>query len=304
MISRRLVLCQAFCAAAIIGFVVSTPTVCQAEAKRTEGRKPVITAPKFDPTAERVGLFDGMEDGRLESKVVAVDAKGGYVVVSNTSDVPLTVELPDSFVAVQVLKQLGGMGGMGGMGGGMGGMGGGMGGMGGQQGGQNQNVGGGMGGMGGGGMGGMGGGMGGMGGGGMGGGFFSIPPERAVKVPYVSACLNHGKADPNPRITYRLVRTEEYTQDPVLTELIRMVGTGRVDQHSAQAAIWQRTDNMSWQQLATKSNRTINGMQQYFHPNNIATAQRLMATAEGRVREAENEAGSTAEAETVVPRVR
>jgi hypothetical protein len=290
MITRRSVLCHAFCAAAILGLVVQTSTVCQAEAKRTESRKPVITAPKFDPTAERVGLFDGMEDGRLESKVVAVDATGGYVVVSNASEVPLTVELPDSFVAVQVLKQLGGLGGggMGGMGGGMGGMGGGMGG---QQGGQNQNVGGGMGG-------------GGMGGGGMGGGFFSIPPERSVKVPYVSACLNHGKADPNPRINYRLVRTEEYTQDPVLAELIRMVGTGRVDQHSAQAAIWQRTDNMSWQQLATKSNRTISGTQQYFHPNNITIAQRLMATAEGSVREAENETGNTTEAENTAPRVR
>jgi hypothetical protein len=138
----------------------------------------------------------------------------------------------------------------------------------------------------------------------MGGGFFSIPPERSVKVPYVSACLNHGKADPNPRINYRLVRTEEYTQDPVLAELIRMVGTGRVDQHSAQAAIWQRTDNMSWQQLATKSNRTISGTQQYFHPNNITIAQRLMATAEGSVREAENETGKTTEAENTAPRVR
>ena len=87
-------------------------------------------------------------------------------------------------------------------------------------------------------------------------------------------------------------------------ELIRMVGTGRVDQHSAQAAIWQRTDNMSWQQLATKSNRTISGTQQYFHPNNITIAQRLMATAEGSVREAENETGKTTEAENTAPRVR
>jgi hypothetical protein len=131
-----------------------------------------------------VELFSGMDDGRLETKLVANDSKGGFVFITNNADQTLTVDLPKSFVAVQVLKQLGGGMGMGGMGGGgmggMGGMGGGMGGMGGggMGGGGMQNMGGGMGGggmggMGGGGMGGMGGGgMGGMGGGGMGGGGF------------------------------------------------------------------------------------------------------------------------------------
>ena len=97
----------------------------------------------------------------------------------------------------------------GGMGGGMGGMGGG------------QMMGGGMGGMGGGMMGGMGGGMGGMGmGGGMmgggGGGFFSIPPEKTVQVPLTTVCLEHGKAEPRTKMTYKLVKLEEYTSDPAL----------------------------------------------------------------------------------------
>ena len=135
--------------------------------------------------------------------------------------------------------------------------------------------------MGGGGMGG-----GGMGGGGMGGGgFFSIPPERTVRVPYVSACLNHGKPDPSARLEYKLVPVEEYTKDEVLTELIRMVGSGRVNQHSAQAAIWNRTDNMSWQDLASKSTRGILSVEYYFAPQNIQEGQYLMAAAEGNVRE-------------------
>ena len=149
--------------------------------------------------------------------------------------------------------------------------------------------GGGMGGMGGGmgGMGGMGGGgMGGMGGGGMGGGgFFSIPPERTLKVPFTSACLNHGKAEPNPTAQYRMVKTSEYTQDAVLAELIEMVGTGRIDQQSAQAAIWTRTDNMSWEQLSTKTVRGIHGFRRYFHPGQIAQGQQLLVKAETRVRE-------------------
>ncbi|HCP10809.1 MAG TPA: hypothetical protein DIT89_00600 [Planctomycetaceae bacterium] len=128
--------------------------------------------------------------------------------------------------------------------------------------------------------------MGGMGGGGMGGGgFFSIPPERTLKVPFTSACLNHGKAEPNPTAQYRMVKTSEYTQDAVLAELIEMVGTGRIDQQSAQAAIWTRTDNMSWEQLSTKTVRGIHGFRRYFHPGQIAQGQQLLVKAETRVRE-------------------
>ena len=291
----------------ILAAVVASVTLnsaLHAGTKSAEARKPVITKPKFDPTAEKVEFFQGMEEGQLETKFVPKDANGGFLLVTNTTDEPVTVELPEAFVAVQVLKQFGGMGGvgMGGMGAGMGGMGGG--GMGGMGGGQNQNVGGGMGGMGGGGMGGMGGGgMGGMGGGGMGGGFFSIPPERTVRVPYVSACLNHGKPDPSARLEYKLVPGEEYTKDEILGELIRMVGTGRVNQHSAQAAIWNRTDNMSWQELASKSTRGILSVQYYFNPQNIQEGQFLMAAAEGNVRE-NAKADKSAPTETAASRVR
>jgi hypothetical protein len=125
-----------------------------------------------------------------------------------------------------------------------------------------------------------------MGGGGMGGGgFFSIPAERTLKVPFVSACLNHGKAEPNSTAQYRMVKVSDYTSDPVLAELITMVGTGRVDQQSAQAAIWTRTDNMSWEQLSTKTVRGIHGFRRYFQPGQIVQGQQLVATAETRVRE-------------------
>jgi hypothetical protein len=303
MVIRPSIFRLAFVASAMLGVVVSASAVSQAESKRRETRKPVLTNPKFDPAAERVGLFEGMNDGRLESKFIPRDSTGGFVLVSNNSDQPLTVELPEAFVAVQVLKQFGG-GGLGGGGLGGGGLGGGGlgGGQGGGQGGGNQQAGGGFGG------GGQGGGLGGggLGGGGQGGGggFFSIPPEKSVKVPYISACLNHGKPDPNPRVEYKLVPVEEYTQDPVLAELIRLVGTGRVDQHSAQAAIWTRTDNMSWQQLAAKSHRNLSGVvEYYFSSANIAEAQLLAARAEGIAKESKGKRNEAA-AEVVEPRVR
>ncbi|MFN9039648.1 MAG: hypothetical protein ACK5YO_25340, partial [Planctomyces sp.] len=115
--------------AALAGVLLSASTG-MADPKSGSNRRSLVINPKFDASAERVELFSGMDDGRLETKIVANDSKGGFVFITNNTDQTLTVDLPRSFVAVQVLKQLGGGMGMGGMGGGMGGMGGGMGGMG------------------------------------------------------------------------------------------------------------------------------------------------------------------------------
>ena len=296
---RHSILSRSLLILGALASVMASSSVSEAGSKPSEARKPVITKPKFDPSAERVEFFKGMEDGQLETRFVPKDASGGFLLVTNTTEEPVTVDLPDAFVAVQVLKQLGGgmMGGGGGMGGG--GMGGGQ-----QGGGGNQNAGGGMGGggMGGGGMGG--GGMGGGQQGGGGGGFFSIPPERTVRVPYVSACLNHGKPDPSARLEYKLVPVDKYTDDKVLAELIRMVGTGRVNQHSAQAAIWTRTNNMTWQELAAKNVRGILSVEYYFNAQNIQEGQLLMAAAEGNVREKSKEIEKPESNEAGSPRVR
>lgn len=234
---------------------------------KEDKQRPVITNPGFNASAERVELFQGIDNGKLATKFVPKDSSGGFILVTNRTSEPLTVELPNAFVAVQVLKQVGG------------GLGGGGGQQNGQQGGQNQNAGGGFGG-GGGGQGG-----GGLGGGQQGGGFFSIPPERTVRVPYVSVCLNHGKPDPSARLKYRLMPVEDYAKDEVLAELIHMVGSGKLNQHSAQAAVWNRTDNMGWQELAHKNTRGILGVEYYFSPQNIYEGQMIMAAAIDRVRE-------------------
>jgi hypothetical protein len=138
-------------------------------------------------------------------------------------------------VPILAQRRGGGGGGMGAMGGGGGGMGGG--GM--------QGMGGGM--MGG--MGGMGGGMGGMGGGG---GMFNIAPDKVQKVKIGTVCLDHGLTDPNPRVPYKPVPIESYAKDPAIAELVKLMCSGRIDQHSAQAAAWHIQNGLSWQELANK----------------------------------------------------
>ncbi len=252
------------------------------------GRKRPITKLQFDPDAEKVDFFDGVKDKKFSVQIIPKNAMGGSVLIENLTKKPLTVKLPDAVVGVQVLQQFGaGGGGAGGFGGGCGGMGGGMGGMGGGMGGGGQMMGGGMmGGMGGGMMGGMGGGMGGMGGMG-GGGFFSIPPEKIVKVPYTSVCLEHGKVEPHPRHTYRFFPVEDCVEDPAVQELIRIVATGKVNKQAAQAAAWHLANKMSWQELAAKHVDLLagGGRLPYFSRAELVGAQNLVSISVARAKE-------------------
>ncbi|MEZ6050930.1 MAG: hypothetical protein R3C02_05980 [Planctomycetaceae bacterium] len=238
------------------------------EAAKTKG---IIKKLTYDPAAERVDLFDGIESEALEVKMIAKNSLGGHLLIENKTDQPLTVDMPESIVGVHVLAQIGGGGGGFGGSGGSGGAGGGGG----------QSTGGGLGGGGGGGGGSFG-----SGGGGGGQGFFSIPPEKTVMVPYTSVCLEHGKAEPRPSMTYQVVRTEEYTQNPALQELLKLVASGKIPSSVAQAAAWHLSDEMSWEELAQLEYERIgvpNTPQ--FSYQELMAARSLVSTAKGLAEE-------------------
>ena len=135
-----------------------------------------------------------------------------------------------------------------------------------------------MGGMGG-GMGGMGGGMGGMGGG-MG-GMMRVDTDIPRKMTVPTLCLTHGKADPNPRMKYKLVRLAEVTDSPVIEEFCKAIATGKVSQNTAQAAAWHVANGLSWQELQSKP-RVISqytGIEMYFSGFEVQAAMRLTVLA-------------------------
>jgi hypothetical protein len=196
------------------------------------------------PAAIQAELFQAMEEGKIDVKLIPKDATEANVLIKNLTDQPLDLRLPSAFAGVPILAQgmMGGMGGMGMGGGGMGMGGGGMGGGGGQ------GMGGGMGGMGGGGMG--------MGGGGMGmggGGFMRVAPERMRKLTVTTVCLEHGKPDPNPKMAYKMVPLEEFTDNAQVRVVCEALGYGQITQNTAQAAAWHIMDDMSWKELAAKN---------------------------------------------------
>ena len=238
-----------------------------------------------------------MDAKQVAVRLIPKDAMGGTVLIENKTDKPLTVKIPDAVAGVSIHAQMGGMGGMGG--GGMGGMGGG-----GMGGGGGQAMGGGMGGggMGGGGMGG--GGMGGMGGGG--GGFFSIPAEKVVSLPFNSVCLEHGKPEPSGNSKYTLVPLSRVNTSPVLYQLLTRVGTGKVDPQAAQAAAWHITDKMSFEELAAKTEEHLGDINvtPYFTREQLLSAQQLLAQAESRAEEENTQEKTEKPVEAKTSRVR
>ena len=134
-----------------------------------------------------------------------------------------------------------------------------------------------MGGMGGGGMGGMG--MGGMGGG-M--GMMRIPAEKEFKVKVTTVCLEHAKKDPNPRVKYKMVPVEQFTEDPRVHEVLKQLGYNRMTQNVAQAAAWHLMDGLSWSFLANKIRKqdpVTRQTEMWFHPQELQFASLVVANA-------------------------
>lgn len=216
-----------------------------------------LSKSKFDPKAKQVDMFPAMESEEIAVKPIAKDEFGGNLLITNNTEEPITVKVPQGFV-VAPLAQFGG--GFGQQGGGLGG---------GQQGGGQQAAGGGAQ-------------QGGLQGGGQQGGqsFFSIPPKKTLRVPYISVCLEHGKASPHPRSDYVVIPSEKFTQDPALITLIDMIATGKIDKASAQAAAWHLSNQMSWQELAAKKYDRLGVPDTpYFSYQQLAAAEQVVATA-------------------------
>ncbi|WP_437230904.1 hypothetical protein SH661x_002204 [Planctomicrobium sp. SH661] len=260
------------------------------------GDRPLKSSP-YDPEAKAVGLFSGLEEGVISVKVVAKGAEGGALFLTNKTTEPLTVKMPSGFVGVPVKPQFGA-------------------GAGGIPFGQNQGMGTGAGNaitaatgtqaIGGGTVGNTSANQNGPGASGNAfpQGFFSIPAEKTLRVPYTSVCLNHGLNEPTSRTHVQLVPVEEYTADPVLQALINDVGSGEHDRRSLQAAVWHIANGMSWQQLAEKGTSPVRiPGDNFFSASQMKAAKTLVKEVQEQVGSASNTAVATTTGSSVRPKL-
>jgi len=194
--------------------------------------------------------------GLVSIKFIPNDARSAQVIVTNRSNRPLTLRLPDGFAGVPVLAQfINQQGAGGGAGFGAGGIGG-----------VPQNVGGG------------GPVNAGMGIGGGGGGPFSLPPERTRTLRVPTVCLEHGKREPTPRMEYRMTALESCSSDPRLQDVMTALANGVISQKVAQAAAWHLSSGRTWEQLASEVITMAGGDPDVpmFAPIELAVARRFV----------------------------
>lgn len=267
--------------------------------------------------SQAVELFQAMEEGLVEVKLVPKNSLESSLSVTNKTNRPIVVDMPSAFAGVPVLAQppMGGFGGggFGGPGGGgfgggaFGGEDGGRGGRGGRGGmdsgrggnsnsGGNQSIGGGMGG---GRMGGMGGGMGGRRGGGM----FSIAPNKTHKEAVRTVCLEHGKKEPRSTVKYTIVPIDSYTDNKTTQVLCEMLGDKDLDQNAVQVAVWSAENGMTMEELAAKTRQTSrnNPVESYFKPGELQLGAELLAQANGRAKVVEEVEKAKADLENYKP---
>jgi hypothetical protein len=223
---------------AAFAMLVALPSVLLAADRSIKNlRKPT--------TVDRtVDLFAAIESKEIDVKLIPKDETESRVLIRNNTNKPLNVKLPEVFAGVPVLAQVGGGGRSGGTNSGQ------------------QSMGGGMG---------MGMGMGGMGGMGGGGGMFNVAPEQVGQFKVATVCLEHGKKEPRPNIPYEIRPLAEVTTNPGVKELLAALGHKNLSQRATQAAAWHLANGLTWQQLASKRVKHLNGTSEpWFSPQEIA----------------------------------
>lgn len=259
-----------------LSLVIAAPNDVVAAGKAKPSLRKPIKNPKFDPTATQIDLFEAISSGDVSVRVIPKSANGGRVLIENKSDQPLTVKVPEAVAAVSIHSQFAN-------------------GPGGNQaqglfgltkigeaneGGPQQ-----LGGVvvpeiGKGQPAGNGPGL----GQGIGQGLFSIPAEAVISLRFNSVCLEHGKPEPTSNSKYTLIPVSRISRDPVLYQLLTVVGTGKVDQQAAQAAAWHLANRISFQELSEVTSTTVGALTQTpdFSIDQIIKAEQLVARARER----------------------
>jgi len=94
------ILSHRFVLTAVSLSILALPTVALAEREK-------------EAPAMKAGLFEAMDAGQIDVKIIPQDATKANVLIRNLTDQPLEIQLPKAFASVPVLAQ-GMMGGMGG----------------------------------------------------------------------------------------------------------------------------------------------------------------------------------------------
>ena len=91
---------------------------------------------------------------------------------------------------------------------------------------------------------------------------FSFVPNRTVHLQLRSVCLEHNRPGPNPKHNYQVRPMDQVTNVKGVYEICAMMGRGEIDHQIAQIAAWHLNNKISWDQLWNESQNNVPGMGQ------------------------------------------
>ncbi len=89
---------------------------------------------------------------------------------------------------------------------------------------------------------------------------FCFIPGRAAHLQLRSVCLEHDRAGPSPKHHYEVRRMDQVTNVKGVYEICVMMGRGEIDHQVAQVAAWHLNNQITWRQLWDESQHGPAGM--------------------------------------------
>ena len=122
---------------------------------------------------------------------------------------------------------------------------------------------------------------------------FNVAPERTGQLKIASLCLEHGKPNPRPSIPYEIRPIESVAAKAEVQEIARMFAQGEVSQRAAQAAAWHLANGLTWDKLqAEKAVKLALWSEPLFSPQDLSRAKKAVDKATQQVKQRQTPSSS------------
>ena len=104
---------------------------------------------------------------------------------------------------------------------------------------------------------------------------FNVAPEKVGQLKLPAVCLELGNPNPRAAIPYQLKPIEGVTTKPGVAEVCAMLGRGEVNQTAAQLAAWHLNNDVSWEKLAKLPRKLAIGTKPIYSAEEIKAGRKV-----------------------------
>jgi hypothetical protein len=117
--------------------------------------------------------------------------------------------------------------------------------------------------------------------------FMNVPAGREIKVRLACVCLEHGKPDPTTHVAYELRPLSDFSTDRRVATAVASLGEKNADQRVIQLAVWNMVNEKSWDELAAMKTSSLPAFAEpRFNRQELARALQIVEKLDGLKAEA------------------